>query len=187
MAAGAARSLSEVLTTRAAAQGGEGSAVNHPRHYNEHPSGVECITVVEHLTFNVGNAVKYLWRAGLKGGSDKKVQDLEKAEWYIRREIQKLKQEEARVRREAEEQRLKRFLAQAEGLLELGQTRLKVRGCDGKTRTCVFMGFDGVGLFVRDVEPKGKLGRPYFKASVAGIVQVGGKRIDLSLPDDPPF
>ena len=32
-------------------------AVNHPKHYNGHPSGVECITVVEHLTFNVGNAV----------------------------------------------------------------------------------------------------------------------------------
>jgi hypothetical protein len=41
--------------------------VNHPPHYNDHPSGVECIAIVEHFTFNVGNAVKYLWRAGLKG------------------------------------------------------------------------------------------------------------------------
>lgn len=60
------------------------SAVNHPDHYNEHPSGVECIDVVEHMTFNVGNAVKYLWRAGLKGD---RLEDLEKARWYIDREI----------------------------------------------------------------------------------------------------
>lgn len=36
--------------------------VNHPAHYTSHPAGVECIDVVEHMTFNVGNAVKYLWR-----------------------------------------------------------------------------------------------------------------------------
>jgi hypothetical protein len=62
-------------------------AVNHPKHYNDHPSGVECITVVEHLTFNVGNAIKYLWRAGLKGAV---LEDLKKARWYVDREIQRL-------------------------------------------------------------------------------------------------
>lgn len=40
--------------------------VNHPKHYNAHPSGVECVDVAEHYGFNVGNAIKYLWRAGLK-------------------------------------------------------------------------------------------------------------------------
>jgi len=60
--------------------------VNHPVHYNAHPSGVECITVVEHMTFNVGNAIKYLWRADHKNG----LEDLKKAEWYIRREIERL-------------------------------------------------------------------------------------------------
>ena len=60
--------------------------VNHPKHYNEHPSGVECITVVEHFNFNIGNAIKYLWRAGLKGNAG---EDLEKAAWYVRREIQR--------------------------------------------------------------------------------------------------
>lgn len=58
--------------------------VNHPKHYNQHPSGVECIDVVEHFSFNRGNAIKYLWRAGEKGNL---VQDLEKAIWYIQREI----------------------------------------------------------------------------------------------------
>ena len=63
-------------------------AVNHPPHYNANPSGVECITVVEHMTFNIGNAVKYLWRAGLKGDL---VEDLEKAVWYIQREIERVR------------------------------------------------------------------------------------------------
>lgn len=62
-------------------------AVNHPQHYTDHPSGVECITVVEHFNFNVGNAIKYLWRAGLKGDQ---MEDLKKAQWYVTREIQRL-------------------------------------------------------------------------------------------------
>lgn len=61
--------------------------VNHPPHYNASPSGVECIDVVEYLTFNVGNAVKYLWRAGLKGPY---VEDFKKARWYIDREISRV-------------------------------------------------------------------------------------------------
>lgn len=60
--------------------------VNHPRHYNAHPSGVECITVVEHMSFNVGNAIKYLWRADHKNG----MEDLKKAAWYVQREIERL-------------------------------------------------------------------------------------------------
>jgi hypothetical protein len=64
--------------------------VNHPPHYTSHPSGVECITVVEHLNFCVGNAIKYLWRAGLKDTVDP-LQDLEKAAWYVNREITRLR------------------------------------------------------------------------------------------------
>jgi Protein of unknwon function (DUF3310) len=60
--------------------------VDHPQHYNQHPSGVECITVVEHMGFNLGNAVKYVWRADLKANA---IEDLKKARWYIDREIQK--------------------------------------------------------------------------------------------------
>lgn len=62
--------------------------VNHPPHYTQHPSGIECIDVTEHMNFNLGNATKYIWRAGLK--SDNAVEDLEKAAWYIRREIARL-------------------------------------------------------------------------------------------------
>lgn len=58
--------------------------VDHPPHYNSHPSGVECIDIVEHFGFNVGNAIKYLWRAGLKGDA---IEDLRKASWYCQREI----------------------------------------------------------------------------------------------------
>ena len=60
--------------------------VNHPEHYNKHPSGVECIDIVEHLCFNLGNAIKYIWRADLKGNA---TEDLEKAIWYIQRELLK--------------------------------------------------------------------------------------------------
>lgn len=70
----------------------DSDAVNHPKHYNSHPSGIECIDVVEHMTFNVGNASKYLWRAGLKSPDART--DLLKAKWYIDREIQRLNTEE---------------------------------------------------------------------------------------------
>lgn len=62
--------------------------VNHPPHYTAHPSGVEAITITEHYNFNVGNAIKYLWRAGLKTQSP--TEDLRKAAWYINREIARL-------------------------------------------------------------------------------------------------
>lgn len=74
--------------------------VNHPQHYNEHPSGVECIKVTEHMNFCLGNAVKYIWRAGLK--SPNPIQDLRKAEWYVRREIERLETERLVGRREAD-------------------------------------------------------------------------------------
>jgi len=61
--------------------------VNHPAHYTSHPSGVECIDVTEHMSFNLGNAVKYIWRAGSKGSA---LEDLRKAAWYVEREIQRL-------------------------------------------------------------------------------------------------
>lgn len=61
--------------------------VRHPAHYTQHPSGVECITITEHMNFNKGNAVKYIWRAGEKGDE---VQDLQKAVWYLEREIARL-------------------------------------------------------------------------------------------------
>jgi hypothetical protein len=63
--------------------------VNHPKHYNANPSGVECIDVVEHMTFNLGNAVKYIWRVGFKPNSDS-IQDIKKAIWYLNREVEKL-------------------------------------------------------------------------------------------------
>lgn len=60
--------------------------VDKPKHYNMHPSGVECIDITEWMTFNCGNAVKYIWRADMKGG----IEDLKKAAWYVNREIKRL-------------------------------------------------------------------------------------------------
>jgi len=62
--------------------------VNAPAHYTQHPSGVECIEITEHMGFCIGNAMKYLWRAGLKHTCP--VEDLRKAEYYIRREIKRI-------------------------------------------------------------------------------------------------
>jgi len=66
----------------------ENDPVNHPSHYTSDPSGIECIQITRHRNFNIGNAIKYLWRAGLK--EDAKVQDLRKAIWYIEDEIKRL-------------------------------------------------------------------------------------------------
>lgn len=62
--------------------------VNHPQHYTNHPSGIECIQITEHMGFNLGNVIKYLWRADEKGAP---LQDLEKAAWYLAREINRRK------------------------------------------------------------------------------------------------
>jgi len=65
------------------------STVNHPPYYNQ-ISGIERIDVAENFNFNVGNAIKYLWRAGLKRSA---IEDLEKAVWYCQREILRIKNE----------------------------------------------------------------------------------------------
>jgi len=62
-------------------------SVNHPVHYTSHPSGVEAIDITRHMNFNLGNAVKYIWRAGLKGDS---IEDLQKARFYISDELERL-------------------------------------------------------------------------------------------------
>lgn len=69
--------------------------VNHPKHYTSDPSGIECIDITRHRNFNVGNAIKYLWKAGLKEDKDRKliykqVEDLNKAVWYLVDEIHRL-------------------------------------------------------------------------------------------------
>lgn len=69
---------------------GANPEVDHPIHYNAHPSGVECIEVVRHMGFNLGNVVKYLWRDGLKD-AEVELQDLEKAAWYLNDEVQRRK------------------------------------------------------------------------------------------------
>ena len=68
----------------------ENDLVNHPHHYGGKDNPYETIKVIENwkLNFNLGNAIKYLARADHK---ENKLQDLEKAKWYIQREINNLK------------------------------------------------------------------------------------------------
>lgn len=77
----------------------EHDPVTSPAHYRADPSGVEAITVTQHRTFCVGNAIKYLWRAGLKteegkSGREKTIEDLRKAAWYVNQEIKRLEGEQ---------------------------------------------------------------------------------------------
>ena len=64
----------------------EPDLINHPPHYRGNPAGIECIDVTEHMNFNLGNAVKYIWRCDAKGDP---IENLSKARWYIEREIQR--------------------------------------------------------------------------------------------------
>lgn len=69
--------------------------VDHPPHYTDHPyrcecgKGIECIDIIEELPYNIGAAIKYIWRAGLKD-SAKHQEDLKKAAWHINREQERL-------------------------------------------------------------------------------------------------
>lgn len=63
--------------------------ITKPKHYNSHPSGIECIEITQHHDFCTGNAIKYLWRQGLKDGENS-VTDLKKAVWYIERKIKQI-------------------------------------------------------------------------------------------------
>ena len=64
--------------------------VNNPRHYTKHPSGVECVDIARHYDFLLGNVIKYIWRAGHKH-EDTYLQDLEKAQWYLNKKIESIK------------------------------------------------------------------------------------------------
>lgn len=64
-------------------------SVNHPSHYTQY-KGIEVIQLTEQMNFNRGNAVKYIARAGFKD-SEVEIVDLEKAKWYIEREIERIK------------------------------------------------------------------------------------------------
>lgn len=77
---------SNQIEAQVAEQAQANDAVNNPKHYTNHPSGIECIQVTEHMGFNLGNAMKYIWRCDLKKDA---IEDLKKARWYLDREINK--------------------------------------------------------------------------------------------------
>lgn len=85
----ASKPLSEAIKEWVDVKQQETDVVNKPPHYTEHPSGIECIQVTEHMGFNLGNAIKYIWRCDLKKDA---IEDLKKAKWYIEREISKREQ-----------------------------------------------------------------------------------------------
>lgn len=82
--------VAETAPQDATADKPTGDVVETPAHYLNHPSGIECITITQHMNFCRGNAIKYVWRAGEKGGKDKEIEDLRKAARYIDIEIKRL-------------------------------------------------------------------------------------------------
>jgi hypothetical protein len=75
------------------------NAINHPSHYQGVP-GVECIDVARYFNFNLGNVIKYVWRAGRKEGSSL-LEDLKKARWYLDDEIRQLEERAEKAGAEA--------------------------------------------------------------------------------------
>ena len=68
--------------------------VNHPAHYNQHPAGIECIDIIRHYTCDIANAIKYLWRAGLKpemGKQDAEKKIIEQQEHVVEQSIDRFK------------------------------------------------------------------------------------------------
>ncbi len=83
--------MSFYLSWMAIAVANRHDSVNHPSHYTSDPSGVECIQITRHRNYNIGNAIKYLWRAGLKS-EDTQLEDLAKAIFYIEDEMRRLQE-----------------------------------------------------------------------------------------------
>lgn len=87
-----ATALPPAPQTTSEAEPATAATVNHdpvdaPQHYTWHPAGIECLDVAEHFSYALGNVIKYVWRAGRKGDA---LEDLRKAETYLRREIARL-------------------------------------------------------------------------------------------------
>lgn len=76
-------------------------AVNHPSHYTQYP--VEVIELTRHMSFDRGNAVKYIARAGFKGGPEKELEDIDKAIWYLKDDREQVAKKLAAAKAEAAE------------------------------------------------------------------------------------
>lgn len=66
--------------------------VNHPAHYTWHPAGIEAVAVCEAFNYNLGNAIAYIWRSGGSVTKGEIETDLEKAIWYIQRELERIRE-----------------------------------------------------------------------------------------------
>lgn len=101
--------------------------VNKPKHYRAHPSGVECIQITEHMGFNLGNAMKYIWRCDEKWDA---IEDLRKAVWYINREIERRENMDGKKKCESERLREPKRFEHSPGnyAVELGDTDYEKTG-----------------------------------------------------------
>jgi hypothetical protein len=70
---------------------GKRDTVDHPPYYNWHPAGIEAVTVCEAFPYNLGNAIAYIFRSGGPVTKGDVETDLEKAIWYLRRELERIR------------------------------------------------------------------------------------------------
>lgn len=109
--------------------------VNSPKHYNQHPAGVECIDVVEHMTANLAAAVKYCWRSDERLGNQKGnvIEDLKKSIWYINREIERIEKSKKGFYATATSRSINRSAIRANHLVEVTE---RDRGSESGTGPC---------------------------------------------------
>ena len=64
--------------------------VNNPAHYTQHPSGIECYEITQHLNAPIAQVIQYVWRSEDK---DNPKEDLQKAIWWLECELSRLKEQ----------------------------------------------------------------------------------------------
>ena len=116
------------------------SRVEHPSYYNAHPSGVECIDIVRHYNFNVGNVIKYLWRHGLKreegmNNKAKALEDLRKARFYLDDEIKRLEREAIKDDRELCRKSIQTFVIPFSDIVAGSRLLRELINTDGKAKS----------------------------------------------------
>ena len=116
------------------------SRVEHPSYYNAHPSGVECIDIVRHYNFNVGNVIKNLWLHGLKreegmNNKAKALEDLRKARFYLDDEIKRLEREAIKEDRELCRKSIQTFVIPFSDIVAGSRLLRELLNTEGKAKS----------------------------------------------------
>lgn len=134
------KNKAKMTSPAAAPQKKVDSRVEHPSYYNAHPSGVECIDIVRHYNFNVGNVIKYLWRHGLKreegmNNKAKALEDLRKARFYLDDEIKRLEREAIKEDRELCRKHIQSYVIPFSDIVSASRLLRELLNTEGKAKS----------------------------------------------------